>query len=128
MTTKIIGICGKMGSGKDWFSKNYFPDAETVSFAEPLKHHVLATNPDIDKKDVYEKKTAHSRNVLRNTAEWFRTTFGKDYYIKLMEQRLGKGSPIYLITDVRYPNEVEFIKKKGGIIVEIVAPIGRAHV
>jgi hypothetical protein len=47
-----------------------------------------------------------------------RDVFHKDVWIYALENRI-KQLPKVVITDTRFPNEIEFIRKNGGVIVEV---------
>jgi hypothetical protein len=47
-----------------------------------------------------------------------RDVFHKDVWIYALENRIKK-LPKVVITDTRFPNEIEFIRSKGGVIVEV---------
>jgi hypothetical protein len=47
-----------------------------------------------------------------------RDVFHKDVWIYALERRIDK-LPNVVITDTRFPNEIEFIRSKGGVIVEV---------
>ena len=47
-----------------------------------------------------------------------RDVFHKDVWIYALENRIKK-LPKVVITDTRFPNEIEFIRKNGGVIVEV---------
>lgn len=47
-----------------------------------------------------------------------RDVFHKDVWIYALEHRIKQINNV-VITDTRFPNEIEFIKSKGGVIVEV---------
>jgi hypothetical protein len=47
-----------------------------------------------------------------------RDVFHKDVWIYALENRI-KQLPKVVITDTRFPNEIEFIRKNGGVIIEV---------
>lgn len=44
-----------------------------------------------------------------------------DYWVRRVEDKILSGRS-YVITDVRYPNEAELIRKLGGIVVKVIRP------
>lgn len=76
------------------------------------------------------KKNKEVRRLLQRIGtEGGRNVVGETVWIKLMEQEIrtwstfkkAQGAPI-VITDVRFLNESEWIRKKGGIVVRIDRP------
>ena len=115
------------------------------SFADHLKVECLSRTSndeldfDIGFKSFFDKKTQKSRNMLQT----YGTENGRDRYhiniwvravqtwIHLQLDRLNnlqrqisdiKFIPVFIICDVRFLNETEFIKNIGGKIVRINAP------
>jgi dephospho-CoA kinase len=128
----IIGIYGKMGVGKDYLAtklSNHLTEHCTsnliMSFADQLKVNAIMA---YDKKfeNVFITKTGEDRKFLQEYGEKQRNICGKsiwiDYlntWIKIYKMRNIK---VVIIPDVRYLNEIHYIKQKNGIIVKIDAP------
>jgi len=137
----IIGICGLQGSGKDTLGdilvKNY--GFIKLSFAGLLKD-IIALLFDW-KRDMIEGSTIESRKWREEVDEWwsnrlnipnltprfvlqyfgtelFRNHFHNEIWIASLEKQLSKYSNI-VITDCRFVNEINTIKKHGGIIIKI---------
>jgi hypothetical protein len=130
----IIGISGKMGCGKDYTCNNlvipvlkYFNHTFLqVSFADQIKINVMTKN-NIPFDDVYVNKTQNSRRLLQlEGTENGRDILGKDIWIRYLENWIkvheSRGIQNFICTDVRFSNEFEYIKKRGGIIIRIDAP------
>jgi hypothetical protein len=131
----IIGLSGKMGSGKDYIAKEVIGDYLRIcgiqylhlAFSDALKVHLLATIDDVEVtfESLYIKKTAKTRKLLQNVATQWRQTDDK-IWIKHLEAWLKvyrmRGVQVVLISDVRFPIEIDFIKKRGGIIFRIISP------
>jgi hypothetical protein len=47
-----------------------------------------------------------------------RDIFHKDFWVLNLEHRINK-SKNYVITDVRFPNEIEWIQSQGGVVIEV---------
>lgn len=61
----------------------------------------------------------------RTFLQWWGTNYRRaqdpDYWVKRMAEVLDKAPPeVGLITDVRFPNEADFIKSRGGYLVKCV--------
>lgn len=66
----------------------------------------------------YKGNEISPRYALQMFGEGFRNYIHRDFWIKKLNDRL---SPVenYVITDVRYRNEINYIKDSGGFIIEI---------
>ncbi len=129
----IIGISGKMGCGKDYICNNLIiPLLKKldkcylqVSFADQLKINAM-TKSNMSFDEVYINKTTHSRKLLqREGTELGRNVYGKDIWIKYLDNWISlykfRGIENFICTDVRFLNEIEYIKQKGGIIIRIIS-------
>jgi hypothetical protein len=129
----IIGFSGKMGSGKNYlaesiiapFLKSQGAQVLTLAFADQLKIEVM-TKYNLSYDDVFEKKTPETRAILQNEGtENGRDKRGSDIWIKYLSSWIqifaARGVEHFLITDVRFKNEAEWIKQLGGILVKIDA-------
>lgn len=140
----IIGFTGKIGAGKDTAGA-YLVDKygfTRISFAEKLKQSAAAclginpgawehlkNNPNayveihvFDKPDSFsgtEVASVTVREFLQNYGtEAHRDIFGDDFWV---DQGLAGVSYYndYVVTDVRFQNEAEAIRDRGGIVLQI---------
>lgn len=131
----IIGIAGKMGCGKDYICNNIIiPVLKRmgktylqVSFADQIKVNVM-TKKNIKFDDVYVSKTNDTRRLLQlEGTENGRNVLGKDIWIKYFDNWISvyksRGVDTFICTDVRFKNELDYIKSSGGIIIKINAPM-----
>jgi phosphomevalonate kinase len=129
----IIGISGKMGCGKDYVCNNLIiPLLKKLdkcylqlAFADQIKINAM-TKSNISFDDIYTNKTTHSRKLLqREGTELGRNVYGKDIWIKYLDNWISlykyRGIDNFICTDVRFLNEMEYIKQKGGIIIRIIS-------
>lgn len=130
----LIGLSGKMGVGKDYIAQTYiipFLKAKynmsclQMSFADQIKANVI-TKRNIAFDDVFVKKTQATRMLLqREGTESGRDLYGKDIWIRYFDTwakvHCSRGIETIVTTDVRFLNEVEYIKSQGGILVKVVA-------
>ena len=129
----IIGFAGKMGSGKNYlaesilapFLKSQGAQVLTLAFADQLKIEVM-TKYNLSYDDVFEKKTPGIRAILQHEGtENGRDKRGSDVWIKYLSSWIqifaARGVEHFLITDVRFKNEAEWIQRSGGILVKIDA-------
>ncbi len=136
---KIIGVTGLMGSGKDTFAetlRGHMTEAKfnvrTAAFADHLKDVVaLAYGWD---RDLLEGDTEASRawrekddpfwgitprRVLQEVGVKFRD-MDPDFWVRAVEKRFEDNPGMhYILTDVRFPNEFDMIRRLGGVIVQI---------
>lgn len=135
----IIGLVGFIGAGKgtvgELIKLNGYKQA---SFAGALKDTAsVLFGWD---RDLLEGDTDKSRIFREEKNEFWSSRFGydfsprlalqllgteagrdvfhKDVWIYALENRIKKIKDV-VITDTRFPNEIEFIRKSGGLIVEV---------
>ena len=130
----IIGLCGKMGSGKDYIASKYiipFLQSNSVncmqwSFADQIKVNVMAKR-DIAFQDVYVNKTKATRTLLQQEGtENGREIVGKDIWINYFDAwrqvLTSRGVRALITSDVRFSNEADYIKSQGGMLIKVIAP------
>jgi hypothetical protein len=132
---KYIGLCGKMGTGKDYIASNIImPYIENIiqkkgiiwSFADQLKVNVMIEN-NLKYKELYVNKTHKTRKLLQEKGtEKGRNIYGKDIWIRYLnawsEVLQHKGYDYVIVPDVRFIEEIDYIKSKCGVIFKIEAP------
>lgn len=145
-TKMIVGFCGYARSGKDTCA-NLVLNSNNMTmlklgFADSLRDFAYEINaylPELRMRyreviNIYgyeEAKTEFPcvRRYLVNIGNGARLTISPEIWINAVEHRI-KTTPVrlYLITDVRYPNEVDFILSRGGIVIYVTRPgIGPAN-
>jgi hypothetical protein len=147
----IIGIGHVARSGKDTAANALARDLgyTKVAFADKLKELALHTAPIItgqiaatnvqsgrgrldwavqgmgwdEAKNVYPEV----RRFLQLLGEGARNLFGEDFWV---EQALGGVKGNVVVSDVRYPNEAEAVKAKGGFLIKVERPgyVAQGHV
>lgn len=131
----LIGLCGSPGSGKDTVAKILAPLGWTrVSFADPLRSMLLALNPmttvGIRVKELVEligweaaKKVGDVRELLQRLGtEAVRECLGEDAWVDLARKKIASINGPVVITDVRFPNEVGFVRELAGEIILVNRP------
>lgn len=135
----IIGVCGFIGSGKDTIADYLvgFHGYRRDSFAGTLKDAVAAVFG--WDRELLEGRTPEARIWREQRDEWWsnrlgqnitprwilqywgtevcRKSFHDDIWIAALEARLSKRTDHTVISDVRFPNEIQSIKNAGGKIV-----------
>ena len=143
----IIGISGKACSGKDTAAKmlevlyanpdisyedfanrkyKNFVDIQVMHFADILKETVQAlfgigeweTNTQEGKKITISWIGKTVRELLQEVGQGLRDAIDPDLWIKALFANT-EGWSNYIIADVRYPNELEAIKERDGILIRI---------
>lgn len=131
----LIGLTGHKRVGKSTLAKfiveNY--NFKEFAFAEPLKQ-ICKILFDLDDSQIYENKEEYDerwkttpRNMLQIVGtELFRNELPKhlpqiheSMMVKLMSLNLDKHQNI-VISDIRFKDEEDFVKKNGGIIIKII--------
>ena len=130
----IIGLTGKMKSGKDTVAKmieKHAPYSLMKSMAAPLKD-LCITMLGLHWDDVHtqEGKAKYNefwgmtnREILQKVGtDAMRNGFHSDIwvkcaYIQLKQYNLSRGNII--ITDIRFPNEAQMVRDMGGIVVYV---------
>lgn len=131
MTQKqlLIGVAGKAGSGKDTvanYLKCWFP-FRSIAFADPIRDGMRAILGLTDKhfshpdKEVVLPEFGKSPRQMMQTlgTEWARECVNVDLWLilagKKIDQYQASGYDV-VITDVRFENEAEYIRSRGGVI------------
>lgn len=139
MSKKIIGICGSAGSGKDTIGDilvNNLPNWEKMSFASHLKD-VASLLFGFNRK-MLAGETPEDRAIREQPDRFWSEKMGKDFtpryalqylgtnllrnqlhqniWVDCLERKIMESDKNIVITDVRFPNEIDMIKKIGGEI------------
>lgn len=130
----IIGITGKLGSGKDYIANNIIiPVIEKFNyrylqyaFADQIKVNVMTKNG-ISYHDVYEEKTHDSRILLQKEGTEVGRKQDPNIWVNYLSNWIHiynkRGISVFIISDVRFKNEYKFIKEADmGLIIKVVAP------
>lgn len=130
---QIIGFSGKMGSGKNYVAERILkpmlnPQVPTLvcAFADQLKIDTIYQDQ-VAYERVYGEKDTESRQLLqRRGTENGRLVHGEDVWIRCMQAWIRahseRGIKRFLITDVRFENEAEWIRSLGGMVIRVEAP------
>ena len=136
----IIGICGFIGSGKDTVADYLvnFHEFRRESFASTLKDAVAAVFG--WDRTMLEGRTKEAREWREQVDPWWaerlamptltprwvlqywgtevcRKAFHDDIWIASLENKLRSSKDHVVISDCRFPNEIQSIRDAGGIIV-----------
>ncbi len=136
----IIGICGFIGSGKDTVADYLvnFHEFRRESFASTLKDAVSAVFG--WDRTLLEGRTKEAREWREQVDPWWakrldmptltprwvlqywgtevcRKTFHDDIWIASLENKLRTSKDSVVISDCRFPNEIQSIRDAGGKII-----------
>lgn len=129
MNIKVIGISGKSGTGKDHITQNFIRPHGFYQWSLAWHFKVGIVGKGLATHDeVFYTKPPHIRKELQlEGTERGRMVYGenlwcdtaREWMVLLKEQW---GIDKFVIADVRFPNEVEFVQNMGGKVARIVAP------
>ena len=136
----IIGICGFIGSGKDTVADYLvnFHEFRRESFANTLKDAVASVFG--WDRTMLEGRTKEAREWREQVDPWWaerlsmptltprwvlqywgtevcRKSFHDDIWIASLENKLRNSKDDVVISDCRFPNEIQSIKNAGGMII-----------
>jgi hypothetical protein len=138
----IIGICGLIGAGKDTVADYLvnIHEFKRESFANTLKDAVSAVFG--WDRELLEGRTKQSRAWREQRDEWWsdrlgmaitprwvlqywgtevaRRNFHDDIWIASLENKLRKITDDVVISDCRFPNEIDAIRSAGGRVIRVV--------
>jgi len=138
----IIGIAGFQGSGKDTIA-DYLQNIygfKRDSFAATLKDAVAAVFG--WDRELLEGRTKESRAWRETVDPWWanrlnmpdltprlvlqkwgtevaRRSWHDDTWIASLENKLSKAQNDIVITDVRFPNEIQAVRNAGGVVIRV---------
>jgi hypothetical protein len=124
----LIGLIGKAGSGKTTIA-NYLINEHNfirISFTDSLKQMLIKAGL-CTHSECYFKKTDRSRELMQKIGTGiFREQIDEDFWVKraepLLDAYLERPGGRIVIDDVRFLNEAQCIRSKGGIIVRVLRP------
>lgn len=137
---EILGLSGWARNGKDTVADHLISKYgyERISFAAPMKEALYRLNPKITIDNVvstpirigvdvygWDDLKTHGPEVRellqRFGTEVGRELWGEDFWVNAAIDTIEDGSRV-VVSDVRYPNEADAIKKLGGEVWRIVRP------
>lgn len=144
MSTIIVGLMGKMGSGKDTVAERLvsYHGFTRLAFADELRKELveeygvpfeLFTDRALKEVPCEALGGRSPREVMREHGGWRRDVFGEDYWVNKIAAIIHASSAAkgrYVISDVRLPNEYDWIASEEGVLVRVVRPameIGETH-
>ena len=125
---KLIGLSGRKQSGKDtvasMIEELVLGPVAKIAFADALKHEVCKLLG-VTREEI-EADKARFRGILQWWGTEWRRNENRYYWIEQLDvavdcARKG-GAKLTIITDCRFPNEADYVKSKGGIVVRVDRP------
>ena len=134
----IVALTGNKGSGKDTVANILVEAArfKKIAFMDPLKEQIqqmfgLETESEYDlfKRASIEytlsdsvKKVADGRNIVREIGMLMRNIDSDQFTRRVWDEiNLDMGAD-WVVTDLRFDNELEFMREMGALVVKIKSP------
>jgi len=136
----LIGLSGKMGTGKNYIAEKVLPlvlskfihNAQYyyMAFGDQIKVELGCRRPELTYDMLFEKKTRDVRQLLQQYGtENGRGVYGENIWInslnmwmEIHKSRTSNTNNIFVVTDVRFKNEADWIEANNGILLRINAP------
>lgn len=128
----LIGIAGKARSGKDTVA-NFAVAAiggYRYSFAEPIRAMLAPLGVNMNdpywqarKEDIIPALGVSPRRMMQTLGtEWGRQLINPDLWLIMAHQRLLQSGPGMIVSDVRFNNEADWVRRQGGLIIHVFRP------
>ena len=129
--TLLIGLIGLKQSGKDTFADYlvHHHHFHKFAFAEPVKKicQIMFQLTEAQLHESYLKEQVDQRWGLsprqmmqKVGTDLVRQLWDDDFWVKHLDMRLGDLDHGHVIvSDVRFPNEAQWIQNKGGVLIRI---------
>lgn len=127
---EIIGLLGNQGVGKNYIAENIIPKLlnnkryVVLAFGDLLKIDLITKN-NISYSEVFENKTHKTRLLLQQLASLEKEKYGDNIFIEKLDSliRVLRDRCIerFIISDVRFQNEIDWINSLNGVVIKINA-------
>ena len=117
----VVGMCGKKGAGKNAVARLLTAayGFKEVSFAYHLRLELLERFPELSMDDLTSVTT---KELYRPLMQWYGTEYRRnqdvEYWVNKLRPEvtalLSQGNSV-VVTDVRFLNEINFVRNLGGI-------------
>lgn len=140
----LIGLIGAKQSGKDTLAARLTTahGFTRYALADPMREFALALDPIVEDSMPprqfsrlseivaavgWDRAKEHHPEVRRTLqrlgTEAGRNVIGEDFWINITDAKVTATLPApVVITDIRFPNEYAWIKRRGGVLVRITRP------
>jgi hypothetical protein len=129
----VVALSGKAGVGKDFIFNHHLAPLgyKRWALADHFKiwivgqgkasyDEVFTSKPPHIRKLLQEEGTERGRNIYGDTI-WLDTA-----YMWMLHLSETMGIEKYCLTDIRFPNEADYVKARGGKVIRIEAPTREA--
>ena len=134
MQTRIIALCGNKQAGKDTTADlilDLLSHSHRIAFADPIVANVMHLYQLKDRAEYDAFKTmthtlmgrkVSGRHLVREVGMIMRS-YDEHQFVSQVDATINeKPHDLWVITDMRFDNEFEYIKRVGGRIIKIVNP------
>lgn len=129
---ELYAFNGQIGSGKNYVAQHIFwplldnKPTLIVAFADHFKVEMIVKEG-YERSKVFGTKDEHTRKgLLRRGTEKGRNVYGDDIWINHLHEWMveynNRGIERFIISDLRFENEFEYVKSMGGECIRIIAP------
>lgn len=125
----LIGLSGRAETGKSFICENYLVPKGFVNFSLAAHFKIwIAAKGEATYEEVFYTKPPHVRKLLQEEGtERGRNVYGEQIWVNCTLEWmrfLKETSQLtrFVISDCRFPNEVEAIQNAGGKVYRIIAP------
>ena len=137
MQKLIMGCAGLAGAGKDTVANAIKAYAEKIgpvaklSFADPMRAMLTAlgvpykymVDRELKERPVPGFGLSYRHMAQTLGTEWGRKCCGADFWLQALAVEIEQSkAEIFLIADVRFPNEAQWITDQGGFLVRVHRP------
>jgi hypothetical protein len=146
MTRKIVVCASSINGGKDFIMNklqyrlihqhHYIMSTVRTRFADSLNEAVAPIlgigNKELQDRKLKEEKRFSfganrsginqlwsSRDVQKRVGQSLREELGEDVFVNALDRKYSNPSSILLISDLRYQNELDWVRRQGGKVVYI---------
>lgn len=131
MSRLVIGLAGTAGAGKDTVGR-YLADRfdfSLIALADPIREGLcamLGLDAEAFARETKELPTwcgQSPRQLMQSLGtDWGRQRVSGDVWMRIAERRIRQTHFDVAITDVRFPDEADWVRSMGGEVWRIVRP------
>lgn len=135
---KLIGITGKKRTGKDTIAvalASFLLENEQVTvdiehFANPIREigDIFGWSQEQmhnDKDQIHPIWGISWRKFAQQIGtDVFRNTWRTDVWLRIMDMRIDPSTDFVIIPDIRFDNEADYIKSRGGMVIQVLRDTG----
>ena len=131
MYPKIIGLVGRYRVGKDTVAEyiiEQFNEYKIERLSNPLKkavcnlYNFTPEQVESNQKEEIDKRYGFTpREAIVSLTNYMMSIMDVDHFTKLLYNKYDTGdtSKYIILPDIRYPHDIDEVKKRGGIVIKI---------